>query len=238
MSDPYSPYPPAPPPPGHDPRGHGQPYAYPMSYAGYLPPSGMQRGGQSVPTGPSKAAACVMIALAVLALLLGALMILAGVIATPERLADAQIPPELYDAAEMANTDLFTLMRWTFFIVGGLALVYAVVMGGLSPSIWKGRRWAVIVALGLLVLVILFQTLNVLGSLGDPLSMCIGIVLMLPHFALGMLLILTLSAGRKGDGWTVEQQMAMQANAQQAAWHQYYASQQRSRTESPPPPPA
>ena len=212
MSDPYSPYSP-------------QPYSLPAQYGSHFPP---MRGSGAGSNSLTKSVAALMIALAALALLLGLGMILMGLVITPQLLAEAQVPPELHESASMAGVDVLTLMKWTAFIGGGILVTYAIVFGGLSPSIWKGRRWAACVALGFLVLVVLLQLLNVIASLGDPLSMCIGVVMVLPHLVLGVLLVKMLAAGPRED-WAAEQRMAMEIQAQQLAWQQYYAQQQAAQ---------
>ena len=233
MSDPYAPPPPQPP-------GGSPPSPYGLPYPGYYPqpPHAPQPTRRSA-TGTSKSAAVVMALLALATLLTGGLLILSGVAFAAEAVAqmqaDGNIPPEVVQASNEANISILDLVRIYVFVVGGLLVAYALVVGILSPFVWGRRLFPVIMSMIVLALVTLLAgLLGVAALVAGGVGMFAFMLLIVGvHLTVLVLLGLSLKNGQPAQlsyygqgyphaGYPQQPVYGQDVEQQQAAWRAYY----------------
>jgi hypothetical protein len=207
MTNPYAPTP-------------GQPMPYGV---------GAELYGQSASqaTTSSRTAAILMI---VTALLVGAAAVI-GVLAmlmipeeTMRNELAAQDPQGLAEL-ERSGMTLQTVMRVGAACFGAFGLIVTISYLVLSPFVWKNRRGGTITGVIVVGLLLLLGLLLTLGSLGDPVSMIIMLLLTGLQAAILVFLILAIA----GSGGTPGPEVMAQ---QQAAWQHYYAQTQQQPPQS------
>ena len=149
---------------------------YPPPY--YQPPYGSNyayppRGDD--PRRPARRAAILMGVIGGLGLLLAGMMLVSGIVATPEMIAAS---PQAQQFQKMETQTGMTFRQMANMVAGFLA-VPSLVFAAMALFVWRGGRGSVMTGLVFTACVTAFVSLQTLAgmAMGDPGAICFGVVL-------------------------------------------------------------